>query len=88
VWQQAFSVLRDSATWLFIGYSLPDADFEFRHLLKSAEKAQPAPTRKEIRVILNSDCLAELRCRRFFGNSNSHIYQCGLTDYIKGGLLG
>jgi NAD-dependent SIR2 family protein deacetylase len=79
VWQQAFSALRDSDSWLFIGYSLPEADFEFRHLLKSAEKAAAVHTPKNIRVILKDDSDAALRFRRFFGIADTEIHQHGLS---------
>jgi hypothetical protein len=81
VWQQAFSALRDSTTWSFIGYSLPEADFEFRHLLKSAEKAACTP--RNIRVILKKDPEAGKRFRRFFGIGNAQIHQHGLSDCVS-----
>jgi NAD-dependent SIR2 family protein deacetylase len=81
VWQQAFSALRDSDAWLFIGYSLPDADFEFRHLLKSAEKAVPGE--KNIRVILKGDGDAGRRFTHFFGLSDEQIYQGGFSDWMR-----
>jgi hypothetical protein len=80
VWQQAFSALRDSSNWLFIGYSLPEADFEFRHLLKSAEKAGCVNTPKVLRVILKNDHDAGGRFKRFFGIGDGHIDQRGLSD--------
>lgn len=84
IWQQAFSALRDSATWLFVGYSLPEADFEFRHLLKSAEKA--ARHQKKIEVVLKGDRQAATRFRRFFGITTAQIYQRGLSDYVENHL--
>lgn len=81
VWQQAFSALRDSTTWLFIGYSLPEADFEFRHLLKSAEKAGGSP--KTIRVILKDDADAGTRFKRFFGVRDAQIHQHGLSGCVS-----
>jgi hypothetical protein len=81
VLRQAYSVLRDSDTWLFAGYSLPEADFEFRHLLKSAEKAVVENARKTIQVVLKEDSAGE-RFRRFFGIDDEHIYQCGLSDFV------
>jgi len=83
VWQEAYSALRDSDNWLFIGYSLPEADFEFRHLLKSAEKAVGGDTRKSVRVILKGDCEAGRRFRRFFGIADGQIHQHGLSDCIR-----
>jgi hypothetical protein len=80
VWQTAFSTLRDSDSWLFIGYSLPEADFEFRHLLKSAERARRSDEPKRIRVILKEDCEAARRFRRFFGITDEQIHQHGLSE--------
>jgi hypothetical protein len=81
VWQQAFSALRDSDRWLFVGYSLPEADFEFRHLLKSAEKAER--TSKNIWVILKQDSEAGRRFKRFFGIADERIHQHGLSDCMN-----
>ncbi len=83
VWQQAFSALEDSDTWLFIGYSLPDADFEFRHLLKSAQKAVSGDRAKHIQVILKGDRGAGRRFRHFFGLSGDQVYQGGLSDWMN-----
>lgn len=54
IWDRAHAVLRDSDIWLFIGYSMSEADFEFRHVLKSAQLA-----RKE-----HSSCRAKSFLRR------------------------
>jgi SIR2-like domain len=88
VWQKAYCVLRDSDAWLFIGYSLPEADFEFRHLLKSAEKAVAGHAQKNIRVILKGDGEAERRFRRFFGIAKSQIHQHGLSGCMSDCLPG
>jgi hypothetical protein len=81
VWQRAFSVLRDSMEWVFIGYSLPEADFEFRHLLKAAEKSASGGTAKRIEVVLKDDQAAAGRFKRFFGLKDDQIHQRGLSDY-------
>jgi NAD-dependent SIR2 family protein deacetylase len=81
VWQHAFSALRDSDSWLFVGYSLPDADFEFRHLLKSAEKSGRSP--KSVHIILKDDVDAEQRFKRFFGIAADHIHQHGLSHCVE-----
>lgn len=83
VWQQAFSALAESEKWLFIGYSLPDADFEFRHLLKSAEKAVRGNGMKDIQVILKRDRAAAKRFRHFFGLSEDQICQDGLSQWMQ-----
>jgi NAD-dependent SIR2 family protein deacetylase len=79
IWQKAFSALRDSDRWLFVGYSLPEADFEFRHLLKSAEKASILP--KSASVILMDDPQAAQRFRRFFGLPEDQVHQRGLSHF-------
>jgi hypothetical protein len=80
IWQRAFSALRDSDSWFFVGYSLPEADFEFRHLLKSAEKSGRSP--KAINIILKDDADAEQRFKRFFGIGADHIHQHGLSHCV------
>jgi len=81
-WQQAHAVLRDSAVWLFVGYSMPEADFEFRHLLKSAELSGRAPHPKRIQVVLKDDCEAGKRFKRFFGMEREYIHQDGLASWV------
>jgi SIR2-like domain len=83
IWQRAFDALRESDSWLFIGYSLPEADFEFRHLLKSAEKAQRSDQPKNIRVIVKDDCEAAGRFRRFFGITDQQIHRHGLSGCMR-----
>jgi len=39
-WERAERHLRDCDRWVFIGYSLPGADFEFKYLLKRVELAR------------------------------------------------
>jgi hypothetical protein len=39
-WMTAEQKLRSCARWVFIGYSLPAADYEFKHLLKRVELAR------------------------------------------------
>jgi SIR2-like protein len=84
VWQTAFAALRDSSKWLFVGYSLPEADFEFRHLLKSAEKAVLGDNRQRtIQVILKRDRQAGIRFKRFFGITDEKIHQHGLSGCVQ-----
>jgi hypothetical protein len=40
IWDRAESGLQLANRWLFVGYSLPEADIEIRHLLKSAQLAR------------------------------------------------
>lgn len=83
IWGKAHSALRDAEKWLFIGYSMPDADFEFRHLLKSAELGRRANSQCLATVILENDCAAEDRYRSFFGLQERTIWQCGLSSWVR-----
>jgi hypothetical protein len=42
-WLSAESLLRRAEKWIFIGYSLPAADFVFKHLLKRVQLSRPEP---------------------------------------------
>jgi hypothetical protein len=87
IWHQAHSELRQSDAWLFVGYSMPGADFEFRHLLKSAQMANPVSKRKkQIQVILKDDGDAARRYQRFFGLGDRQISQSGLTMWASESL--
>lgn len=60
-WLAADQILTASNKWVFVGYSLPDADYEFKHLLKTAELkfAARAKPPKEITAVLLDDFSAE-----------------------------
>ena len=40
-WLSAERLLREAKKWIFIGYSLPAADYEFKHLLKRVQLSRP-----------------------------------------------
>ena len=42
-WLSAETLLRKADKWIFIGYSLPAADFEFKHLLKRVQLSRAQP---------------------------------------------
>jgi hypothetical protein len=42
-WLAAEELLQEAKTWIFIGYSLPAADYEFKHLLKRVQLSRDAP---------------------------------------------
>ncbi len=85
-WQAAEEILSDAAKWIFIGYSLPDADIEFKHLIKTCQLkfAHDDSRRKSIDIVVKDDEQAEKRYRRFFGPDNVTICQGGLKCYLKG----
>jgi hypothetical protein len=56
-WLSAERALRTADKWIFIGYSLPAADFEFKHLLKRVQLSRPrAPEFVVITGGLPDDC--------------------------------
>ena len=42
-WSSAERLLRNAEKWVFIGYSLPAADYEFKHLLKRVQLFRTPP---------------------------------------------
>jgi NAD-dependent SIR2 family protein deacetylase len=42
-WFSAERMLRDAENWIFLGYSLPGADFEFKYLLKRVQLSRSEP---------------------------------------------
>ncbi|MDP3940993.1 MAG: hypothetical protein Q8Q49_01650 [bacterium] len=85
IWHNAQTTLSKSSQWIFVGYSLPDADFEFKHLLKTAELAfrrrRDAET-LNITVVLKDDEAAESRFRAFFGERVHEVIQGGLQEFV------
>lgn len=84
VWQNAAIELSEATRIVFIGYSLPAADFEIRQLL--ARMIRPDA---EIQVVLypntpNVEAEAE-RYRNFFGSriSERDIMRLTVPEYVK-----
>lgn len=68
-WRSAERLLRSANKWIFIGYSLPAADYEFKHLLKRVQLSRRKPPKF---VVVTGG--SELDCeytyanyQRFFG---------------------
>jgi hypothetical protein len=40
-WKRAEEFLRSARTWIFFGYSMPVADYQFKHLLKHVQLSRP-----------------------------------------------
>jgi hypothetical protein len=84
IWHTARRVLTESNEWIFVGYSLPDADYEFKHMLKAAqlalEKRKNTPPLK-IQVVLKGNPSAERRYRGFFGKKIDRFWQGGLEEF-------
>jgi hypothetical protein len=83
IWNEAENILAESGTWIFIGYSLPEADFELKHLIKSAELRIPNKNKeRRIEAVLYQDEQAKSKFERFFGKEKVHVFENGLTGYI------
>jgi len=88
LWERAHAALREADKWLFIGYSMPEADFEFKHLLKSAQLARKELKNWSATVILKDDPEAAKRYKSFFGLKDGNIRQKGLSDWVDSELKG
>jgi len=82
VWDAARTSLQRANKWLFIGYSMPEADVEVRHLLKSAQLARRDPTTLLIDVVLKEDYAAGKRYQRFFGLPYERVFQDGTDRWV------
>lgn len=82
IWERAHRALRKSDRWLFVGYSMPQADFEFKHLLKSAQLGRIEPQTWQCQVILKGDMDASKRYHTFFGIPRIDVFQNGLSAWV------
>lgn len=87
IWQNAGVELSEADKIVFIGYSLPQADFELRQLLSRMVKNQV-----DIDVVLSKYdepvkdfewAYAERRYKSFFGNRTPKFYYNGVEEYLK-----
>lgn len=85
-WAESERILDNSNVWLFVGYSLPFADYEFKNLLKICQlKFKSKNKTKEIHVILkesNIDSDVVKRYYAFFGYHNVKVYINGIEEYL------
>ncbi|EKJ95478.1 hypothetical protein C241_12725 [Bradyrhizobium lupini HPC(L)] len=76
--------MRDAINWVFFGYSMPSADFEFKYLLKRVQLAER--TRPRITVITGGMAADETvkRFERFFGGvpGERFYFRKGLTNEV------
>jgi len=84
IWQRAERALRDAGKVVFIGYSLPDADYHIKYLLQKALYRMPRP---EIVVVDLKPADAalptgeEVRYKRLFGPDISY-HIGGFAEYV------
>jgi len=85
IWDKAEDMLTNSEKWVFIGYSLPQADYEFKHLLKICEHklGHKKDRRLSIDVVLFDSETTAMRYKSFFGNKINRIFNSGIGEYIS-----
>ena len=86
IWQNAAIELSEATELVFLGYSFPYADFEFRQLLsrfaRHEAKILAVLCERDKPSALNTDC-PELRYRSFFGKRDFRISYDGVESYIN-----
>ena len=85
VWKEAEKVLTEADKWIFIGYSLPDADYEFKHLLKISELKQVHIRKNGLSIdtILSGDGNSAEKYKRLFGDRISLVCTGGIDEYMR-----
>jgi hypothetical protein len=84
IWFEAENILANASKWIFIGYSLPEADFELKHLIKSAElRLKHKKLKRKIDVVIYHDTNTQNKFQKFFGAENVSIFDNGLSDYVS-----
>lgn len=86
LWKQAEEELAAAERWIFIGYSLPEADYEFKHLMKIAQLKLRHKRRQKLQidVVLLDSRTAAAKYEGFFGESIHRIYNGGIGEYLDG----
>lgn len=83
-WRTAERHMQEATHWVFFGYSMPSADFEFKYLIKRVQLARKV--RPCITVITGGDGAAETvkRFKRFFGTAEHELtyFTDGLTSEV------
>ena len=80
-WDSAEQLLRTATTWVFLGYSLPAADYEFKLLLKRVQLSRS--TAPHLVLITGGGRVAyntERSYQKFFGPGISKIFKNGLDS--------
>jgi hypothetical protein len=89
-WFSAERLLQNARRWVFIGYSLPPADYEFKYLLK---RVQLARLRSPEFIVVSGGSKRGVKAtydnyQRFFGNTikrtgpSASFFERGLTDDV------
>ncbi len=83
IWYNAEKYLSNASEWIFVGYSLPEADYEFKHLLKVAQhRYRNLSAIRKIKVIIKDDNSTIDRFKKFFGTSTIEFFNEGFENYV------
>jgi hypothetical protein len=85
IWHTAEQILADADHWIFVGYSLPKADYELKHLLKVAQLRMRHMRQREERridVVVKGES-ARGDYEAFFGRDAFTYYPEGLDAYVR-----
>ena len=85
IWYTAEKMLSDADHWVFVGYSLPKADYELKHLLKVAElrmRHRRQDRRLTMDVVVKGDS-ARPDYEAFFGKNTFTYWSDGLEGYVS-----
>jgi len=66
-WLTTERLLHEAETWIFIGYSLPAADYEFKHLLKHVQLSRGRPPKLVLITGGKGAGDAQRNYQKFFG---------------------
>jgi len=84
IWHRAEELLARSTHWIFIGYSLPQADFELKSLLKTAQlRYAHLPPKLPLRIdVVVKGNSARPKYEAFFGRDSFQYFDKGLKGYV------
>src|ERR1035438_3087931 len=85
IWHRAERILSEADRWVFIGYSLPKADYELKHLIKVAQ-LRMAHKRQNRRLVIDVVVKGESALsdyQGFFGEDAFTFCSGGLEDYVR-----
>ena len=82
-WDTAEQFLWTAKTWIFIGYSLPGADYEFKFLLKRIQLSCTLPPTIILITGGSGAESTEFNYQRFFGPHISKTFKSGLDDLAR-----
>jgi hypothetical protein len=80
-WRDAEDLLRNAEEWVFIGYSLPAADFEFKYLLKRTQLSRGRTSGPRIIAVVQGSETAD-NYKRLFGAALRRVFDSGLSEGV------